>query len=140
MEPSVDTTSDSTPLQVPRRLRVLVVDDERDTVLTLVQLLRDEGHETRGLCKPGEVMAAMQAFDPDVVLVDIAMPEMSGWDVAREIRRRYGESRPLLIAISGLYKQSADQVLGQLAGFNHYVAKPYDPAVLLKLLYGEIPY
>ena len=140
MESFVDTTSDSTPLQAPRRLRVMVVDDERDTVLTLLELLRDEGHETRGLYKPSEVMAAMQAFDPDVVLVDIAMPEMSGWDVAREIRRHYGESRPLLIAISGLYKQSADQVLGKLAGFNHYIAKPYDPAVLLKLLYGEIPY
>jgi DNA-binding response OmpR family regulator len=136
----VDTTSGNTPLQTPRRLRVLVVDDERDTVLTLMELLRDEGHETHGLYKPREVMTTMQAFDPDVVLVDIAMPEMSGWDVAREIRRSYGESRPLLIAISGLYKQSADQILGKLAGFNHYIAKPYDPAVLLKLLYGEIPY
>ena len=140
VESIVDTTSGSAPLQAPRRLRVLVVDDERDTVLTLMELLRDDGHETRGLYKPGEVMATMQAFDPDVVLVDIAMPEMSGWDVAREIRRSYGESRPLLIAISGLYKQSADQVLGKLAGFNHYIAKPYDPAVLLKLLYGEIPH
>jgi two-component system OmpR family response regulator len=136
VKPIVDTNSSSTALQPPRRLRVLVVDDERDTVLTMMELLRDEGHETRGLYKPGEVMAAMQAFDPDVVLVDIAMPEMSGWDVAREIRRHYGELRPLLIAISGLYKQSADQVLGKLAGFNHYIAKPYDPAVLLALLYG----
>ncbi len=138
VKPTVEKRS-STPLHLQRRLRVLVVDDERDTVLTLMELLRDQGHETRGLYKSREVMAAMKAFDPDVVLVDIAMPEMSGWEVAREIRRHYGESRPLLIAISGLYKQSADQVLGKLAGFNHYIAKPYDPAVLLRLLYGEFP-
>ena len=138
MKPAVDTSSSATPpLQLPRRLRVLVVDDERDTVLTLLELLRDEGHEARGLHKPSEVMAAMAAFDPDVAVVDIAMPEMSGWDVAREIRRSYGERRPLLIAISGLYKQSADHVLGKLAGFNHYIAKPYDPDVLLALLYGK---
>jgi DNA-binding response OmpR family regulator len=134
VKPTVDRNSSRTPLQLQRRLRVLVVDDERDTVLTLMELLRDEGYETRGLYRSGEVMAVMKAFDPDVVLVDIAMPEMSGWEVAREIRRSYGEARPLLIAISGLYKQSADQVLGKLAGFNHYIAKPYDPAVLLKLL------
>ena len=117
---------------------MLIVDDERDTVLTLMELLRDEGHETRGLYKGTDVMAAMAAFDPDVVLLDIAMPERSGWEVAREIRQSCGLTRPLLIAISGVYKQAADQILGTLAGFNHYLAKPYDPSVLLKLLYGAV--
>jgi CheY-like chemotaxis protein len=135
---AVDTSSSTPPLQVRRKLRVLIADDERDTVLTLMELLRDEGHETRGLHKASDVMAAVKVFDPDVVLLDIAMPEMSGWDVAREIRRNCGESRPLLIAISGVYKQSADQILGKLAGFNYYLAKPYDPSVLLSLLYGGI--
>jgi two-component system OmpR family response regulator len=136
VKPAIDTSASETPLRLRRRLRVLIVDDERDTVLTLTQLLRDEGHETRGVYKGSDAIAAMQTFDPDVVMVDIAMPEMSGWDVAREIRARCGESRPLLIAISGLYKQAADKVLGRLAGFNHYVAKPYDPGVLLALLYS----
>ena len=123
-------------MQVPSRLRVLVVDDERDTVLTLIELLRDEGHETRGVYKSTDVMAAVNAFDPDVVLLDIAMPEMSGWELAREIRRNCGESRPLLIALSGVYKQAADKILGKLSGFNYYIAKPYDPGVLLTLLHG----
>jgi len=79
-------------------------------------------------------MAALREFDPDVVLLDIAMPGMSGWDVARKIRQVCGQERPLLIAISGVYKQSADQILGKLAGFNYYLAKPYDPSVLLTLL------
>jgi len=136
VNPAVDASSSTPPLQARRRLRVLIVDDERDTVMTLMELLRDEGHETRGLHKSSDVMAAMKVFDPDVVLLDIAMPEMSGWDVARQIRSNCGESRPLLIAISGVYKQSADQILGKLAGFNYYLAKPYDPSVLLSLLYG----
>jgi DNA-binding response OmpR family regulator len=115
-------------------LRILVADDARDTVFTLMQLLRDDGHDTRGVYKGGEVMPLLESFDPDVVLLDIAMPDASGWDVARDIRRRCGESRPLLIAISGLYKQSADQILGTMAGFNYFVAKPYDPAALLRLI------
>ena len=115
-------------------LRILVADDERDTVYTLMQLLRHDGHDTRGVYKGGDVMPLLESFDPDVVLLDIAMPDASGWDVARDIRRRYGERRPLLIAISGLYKQSADHILGTMAGFNHFVAKPYDPAALLRLI------
>jgi DNA-binding response OmpR family regulator len=115
-------------------LRILVADDARDTVFTLMQLLRDDGHDTRGVYKGGDVMPLLESFDPDVVLLDIAMPDASGWDVARDIRRRCGESRPLLIAISGLYKQSADQILGTIAGFNYFVAKPYDPAALLRLI------
>jgi DNA-binding response OmpR family regulator len=115
-------------------LRILVADDARDTVFTLMQLLRDDGHDTRGVYKGGDVMPLLESFDPDVVLLDIAMPDASGWDVARDIRRRCGESRPLLIAISGLYKQSADQILGTMAGFNYFVAKPYDPAALLRLI------
>jgi len=117
-----------------RSLRILVADDEYDTVLTLMQLLRDDGHDTRGVYNGGDVMQALETFDPDVVLLDIAMPDASGWDVARDIRQRYGERRPLLIAISGLYKQSADQILGTMAGFNHYLAKPYEPRVLLELI------
>jgi DNA-binding response OmpR family regulator len=117
-----------------RPLRVLVVDDERDSVLTLMQLLRDEGHETRGVYNGCDVVKVLQNFEPDAVLLDIAMPEVSGWDVARQIRNRLGEGRPFLIALSGVYKQSADKVLGQIVGFDYYLSKPYDPAVLLALL------
>lgn len=121
-------------MQVPRRLRILVVDDEHDTVLTLMELLREEGHETRGVYKGTDVMAALDAFDPDAVLLDISMPGMSGWEVARVIRAAHGEKRPLLIALSGVYKLASDHILGELAGFNHYIAKPYDPSVLLALI------
>jgi DNA-binding response OmpR family regulator len=68
-----------------------------------------------------------------VVLLDIAIPGMSGWDVARELRATYGDRRPLLIAISGVYKKAADRILGTITGFNYYLAKPYDPNVLTTL-------
>ena len=116
------------------RRRVLLADDERDTVLTLMELLRQEGYEARGVYRGGDVAPAMQEFDPDVVLIDIAMPDRSGWDVAREIRAKHGPDRPVLVAISGVYRQAADQVLGKLGGFNYYIAKPCDPNVLLNLL------
>jgi DNA-binding response OmpR family regulator len=114
-------------------LRILVADDERDTVLTLMMVLRDEGHDVRGVYKGSDVLIAVNAFDPDAVLLDINMPGLSGYEVARLIRSKYGDSRPLLIAIS-VHKQGADRVLAEIVGFNHHIAKPYDTGSLLALL------
>lgn len=118
----------------PRSLRVLVVDDERDSVDMLTLLLNDEGHEVRGLTRGKEVLDAVADFNPDAVLLDIAMPDTSGYELAKEIRRRYGEVKPMLIAISGRYKQVSDKMLGQIVGFDHYLTKPYDPGMLVSLL------
>ena len=117
-----------------RGLRVLVADDERDTVLTLVMLLRDEGYETRSAYGGRQALAAIEDFDPDVVLLDIALPELSGWEVARLVRKKHGDDRPVLVGISGHYKQSADRILSQILGFHHYLVKPYEPQALLSLL------
>ncbi len=118
----------------PRPLRIIVADDESDSVTTLKLLLNDEGHDVIGLSKGAAVLPAVAQFDPDVVLLDIAMPDRSGYEVAKEIRARYGDARPLLIAISGRYKQVSDRMLGQIVGFDHYLTKPYEPSSLLKLL------
>ena len=125
--------ADSTRL-APRSLRVIVVDDERDSVATLTLLLTEEGHEVCGLQRGSEVLRAVADFRPDAVLLDIAMPDMSGYEVARKIRSRYGEVKPMLIAISGRYKQESDKLLARTVGFDHHVAKPYDPNELLALL------
>ena len=122
------------PSGLPQRLRILVVDDERDTVATLMALLADEGHEVRGVYKGRDAIAAMRDFAPDAVVLDLAMPDLSGWAVAREIRHRYGQEHPVLIAISGQYKQSSDKLLGKLAGFDHHIEKPCDPLALMALL------
>jgi DNA-binding response OmpR family regulator len=139
MEPEARTNSSNALSAAPRPLRVLVVDDERDTVLTLMELLRDEGHETKGIHNGRQALQAIREFDADAVIMDIAMPEHSGWDTAREIRDAIGPARPLLIALSGQYTKGADRILSQLAGFDYYLTKPCDPDVLLALLTSVKP-
>ena len=120
-------------LPVPK-LRVLIVDDDRDTTLTLSALLRDEGYETQAINSADEVMAALDEFDPDVLICDIVMPGISGWDLARQVRRGGHRDRPLLIAISGMYTKTADRLLSESVGFEHFFTKPCNPSVLLKVL------
>jgi DNA-binding response OmpR family regulator len=130
--PFSDESAD--PGKAPRSLRVLIADDDRDSVLTLMMLLRHEGHEVRGVYTGRQAIAGIRGFDPDVVLLDIALPELSGWEVARAIRSRQGAERPFLIGISGEYKHGSDKILSQIIGFDHYLVKPYAPADLLALL------
>ena len=112
---------------------MLVVDDEPDTVLTLVTLLRDEGYEAEGFGSAAAAMKALQAFDSDVVIADISMPQMNGWDLARHIRELMGKDRPLLIAISGRYHKSSDKILADIVGYHYYLSKPCDPKVVIEL-------
>jgi CheY-like chemotaxis protein len=116
-----------------RRLRILVADDERDQVMTLAMILQDEGHEVREVYRGAEVLRMVREFDPDVALIDIGMPGMSGYDVAREVRQEFGKQRPVLVAVTG-WKQASDKILARLAGFDHHVAKPFESKALLELI------
>ena len=122
------------PSPAPRSLRVLVVDDERDMVLTLMTILRHEGHEIWTLYKAKDVLRAMKHFDPDVVLLDIGLPDGSGFNVAEQIRRAYGRARPMLIAVTGLYKQGVDKSEVEAVGFDHFITKPFETDLLLRLI------
>ncbi len=124
---------DAAPSRVPRSLRVLIAEDDRDTALTLMMILRDEGHEARAVHTGRAVMAAVLDFDPDAVILDLHLPEISGWQIASTIRARRARP-PLLIAITGYFTKGADRILSQLTGFDHYVVKPCEPKELLKLL------
>jgi CheY-like chemotaxis protein len=115
-------------------LRVFVVDDDPDSVLMLVLLLRHAGYDAQGGCSGKQALDVLLKFDPDVLICDIAMPDMSGWDVATEVRQRMGEKRPLLIAISGQYTKKRDKELGRFKGFHHYLTKPCDLNVLFPIL------
>jgi DNA-binding response OmpR family regulator len=123
----------------PRPLRVLVADDERDTVTSLLVLLRAEGYDAKGVYRGVQVLDCLKSFDPDVVLVDIAMPDLGGLEVARAIREVCGPGRPTLIAISGRFKRAADRIPSHLAGFNYHLGKPYDIRTLLGLLFSHKP-
>jgi DNA-binding response OmpR family regulator len=118
----------------PRSLRIIVADDEPDSVATLKLLLNDEGHDVVALSKGSDVLRRVEDFRPDVLVLDLAMPDMSGYELAKEIRKRYGRITPLLIAITGRYKQASDKIFGEIVGFDHYLLKPYEPNELLALL------
>jgi CheY-like chemotaxis protein len=119
-----------------RKLRVMVADDNRDTVLTLSLLLEDEGHEVHGFYDGADAMNATRANKYDAIILDIEMPEMSGYAVAQDIRTFYyrNEPGPLLIAISGKWNKPTDKLLAHLVGFDHHLRKPCDPQALFKLL------
>jgi DNA-binding response OmpR family regulator len=122
------------PLQAPRALRILIADDDRDSVLTLTMLLREEGHEVRGALTGKHALRVASEFDPDVAILDIQLPELSGWEVARAIRARRGNDRPMVIGISGEYKLGSDRILSTIIGFDHYLLKPYDVKMLFDLI------
>ena len=116
--------------------RILVADDDEDTVVSLTMLLHEEGYKVRGVYRGADVLQAVFDFAPDVVLLDIGMPQMSGYDVARTLRDRYGSARPALIAVTGRIEK-VDRQQARAAGFEHHVAKPYEPRALLRLI-GEV--
>lgn len=120
------------------QLRVVVVDDDPDTVMTLVALLRDEGYATEGFANSKVALDAIPKVNPDVLILDIAMPALNGWDFAKEVRKRPGP-QPRMIAISGQYKQAAHRSAAQKAGFSDYLVKPCDPQVLMTLVAKGCP-
>jgi CheY-like chemotaxis protein len=111
----------------------LVVDDESDTADTFFVLLRSWGHEVRVAGDGISALASAVEFLPDVVLLDIGLPEMSGYDVAREIRRRPSLKDLVLVAITG-FGQTADRTRAEQAGFDYHLLKPVDPNLLRSLL------
>jgi CheY-like chemotaxis protein len=114
-------------------LRVLLADDDRDGALTLATLLELEGHEVRTVHGGQEALDAAREFRPDVCLLDIGMPKITGYEAARRFRQRYGDDCPVLIAVTG-WKQASDKILATLAGFDHHVSKPYEPGDIVRLL------
>ncbi len=115
--PSASHSSLTTPL------RVLVVDDNEDTVFSLSMLLRASGHDVR-IAHDG--LAAVQAaidYRPDVVLLDIGLPGLTGYEVAKRIRQHPDLKHVMLIALTG-YGQDSDRETSLEAGFNHHLVKP----------------
>jgi PAS domain S-box-containing protein len=114
-------------------LRILVVDDNRDSAATLSMLLRILGNDVRIAHDGVEAIGEATEFRPDVVLLDIGLPKMNGYEVARRVRSEPWGRRMVLIALTG-WGQDRDRQLSREAGFDHHFVKPVDPAALTKLL------
>lgn len=117
--------------------RVLVVDDNEDAADSLAMLLMVRGDEVRIAYDGEQAVAAQLDFNPEVVLLDIGLPKLSGYDVARAIRSVRGRD-VLIIAITG-WGQEDDRQRARDAGFDHHFTKPVDFEVLLGILDKESP-
>lgn len=117
-----------------RSLRIVICDDDKDTVNTLAAILEDEGHKVQRVYGGAEVIPAVRRFMPDALIMDIAMPKVTGYDVVKEIRRQFMAYRPLVIAISGVYVKQADALLSRAVGFDHHLTKPVHPDEVIELL------
>ena len=113
--------------------RILVVDDNRDAAITLAMLLKVTGNETKTAHDGLEAVEAAEAFRPDVILLDIGLPKLNGYDAARRIREQPWGRGLVLIALTG-WGQDEDRRRSSEAGFNHHLVKPVDHSVLVKLI------
>jgi CheY-like chemotaxis protein len=114
-------------------LRVLVVDDSEDLAQSLQLLLEVWGHKVWLAHDAPSAFGAYEACQPDVVLLDIGLPQVDGHEVARQLRQAEARARPLLVAMSG-YCQEEDRRRAREAGFDLHMAKPVDPVQLEALL------
>jgi PAS domain S-box-containing protein len=122
--------------ETPIRRRVLIADDNKDAAQSLAILLRMQGHEVNIVHNGSDALAKFDTLMPDAVLLDIGMPDMDGYQVARQVRRR-AVGRPVkLIAVTG-WGQEGDKARALEAGFDHHFTKPIDPLRLMGLIGGR---
>ena len=118
----------------PPAARVLVVDDNVDAAESLALLLRLCGPRgPRGPRRAGRPLEAAAEFRPDVVLLDIGLPGMDGYEVARRLRRTPRPAAAVLVALTG-WGQEEDRRRSREAGFDHHLVKPVDPDALNRVL------
>ncbi len=123
------------PGETPKR-RVLVVDDNEDAAHSVALLLTQLGAEVRAVHSGFEALEAFRAAPPDIVLLDIGMPEMDGYETARRIRSTFPDHDAQIVALSG-WGQETDRARAREAGFDRHLIKPADAAALEALLGGR---
>jgi CheY-like chemotaxis protein len=116
-----------------RLLRVLVADDNQDAADSLSMLVEMWGYEVRQAYDGMAVLAITSVYEPDVMLLDVAMPKLDGLELARKLRRQSRFKDTLLIAITG-YADEAHRLLCVEAGFDQHLGKPVEPLYMEQLL------
>jgi CheY-like chemotaxis protein len=130
----VPVVSPPAPAEAVTPLRILVVDDNHDAADSLAMLLTLNGHETHIEHDGAAAVAAAVTFHPDVVLMDIGLPGLNGYEAARQMRAQHtGPNRPVLVAVTG-WGQSEDRQRSKAAGFDAHVVKPMDDVTLSQML------
>ncbi len=115
-----------------RPLRIVVADDNRDAAITLATTLELDGHSVEVTHSGDDALKLIESSRPDIALLDIGMPVMDGYEVARRIREQDWSERLKLVAVTG-WGQVADRERAQHAGFDHHWVKPIEPRALVAL-------
>lgn len=122
------------PLEQPTgRARVLVIDDNYDVAVTLAALVRHSGHDVRTAHDGPSAIDLARSYTPDLVLIDIGLPGMDGYEVARRLRQEVGLAHAMLAALTG-FGQEEDRRRSEEAGFDQHLVKPIRTETLLHLL------
>jgi two-component system, chemotaxis family, CheB/CheR fusion protein len=119
-------------IEHPMRRRILIADDNEDAARVLALALREDGHEVAVTHDGQATLEASAAFNPEVAILDIGMPKMNGYEVAKQLRARFGR-RLLLVAVTGWGKDE-DKRRAREAGFDHHFTKPANLDVISALL------
>ncbi len=120
-------------MSIAHKARILVVDDNRDAAESLQMLLQLAGHEVRVAYDGPQALDTFAAHRPDVVFLDIGLPRINGYEVARTIRAQAPGRATLLVALTG-WGQEEDQHRAEQAGFDHHLVKPVEYEQLADLL------
>jgi CheY-like chemotaxis protein len=134
--PDFGVQTNTTPTQAADRLRILLVDDNEDASLSMAELLALYGYEVRTAADGREALKLAAEFEPQLVLSDIGLPGMSGYELARALRQEAGGRGMSLAAVTG-YGQSADRARAAEAGFDHFLVKPLAADALLKFIHDQ---
>ena len=121
------------PDTMPTGLRILIAEDEPVTATATAAMLRMDGHEVFVAEDGASALEAVEAYDPDVLLLDIGLPDMTGYEVARRLRQNPGAAEMLLVAVTG-YGSWGDRQRSEEAGFYSHMVKPVEFAAVEELL------
>jgi DNA-binding response OmpR family regulator len=113
--------------------RILIADDNRDWADALGILLAEEGFDVRKAYDGRQALEIAAEFQPHVVVLDIRMPNMTGFEAARVFSSHRSQTRPVLIAVTG-WPGESDKLRATMAGFEYYFGKPVSPADIIELL------
>jgi len=118
--------------------RILIADDNEDAAASLAMILRMQGHDTRTAKDGADTLEVAAEFQPDVVLLDIGMPKLNGYETARRLRSAPASKRVLLVALTG-WGQESDRLRSSAAGFDAHLVKPVKLDQIERLLADNLP-
>jgi PAS domain S-box-containing protein len=136
VQPASAPHRESAPSTAPRR-RILVVDDNEDAANSLAMMLQLEGHDVSTAYSASGALSAAEQHKPEIVFLDIGLPKIDGYEVARRLRAQCSSPCPCLIALTG-YGQPEDRARALTAGFAAHLTKPTDPQQLQQVLSANL--